>query len=121
MHSIFLRICPPRRRNCTGPVNNYEDYIPFLQLFTTPIFSRATELRRLLLATYGGMIRDIDSKIQAGEDVPDCMVKAMLMSQDTSDLEMTYIAAAFMVGGVESVRFLQCVPSRTVVDFDSFP
>lgn len=66
------------------------------------------------------MIRDIDSRIKDGEDVPDCMVKAMLKSQDTSDLEMTYIAAAFMVGGVESVRSFQCVPSHTVIDCDSF-
>ena len=68
--------------------------------------SRAKALHQRLVDTYGGMIKQIDLKMQKGIPVRDCLAKAMLMdkSGDHMDhLDMTMLASAFLIGGVETV------------------
>ena len=67
--------------------------------------SRGQKLHKGLVDTYGGMIKNIEVRINAGEKVPDCLAKTMLemrRSEDLGDLDMGILASAFMIGGVET-------------------
>ncbi|KAL5518465.1 hypothetical protein ACEPAH_147 [Sanghuangporus vaninii] len=91
--------------NCTGPVSNLVDFITPLQWIATSVRSRGRNLHEGLVDTYGGMIRVIESRISAGEKVPDCLAKTMLElrhSEGLDDLDMVILASAFMIGGVET-------------------
>lgn len=69
--------------------------------------SRAKQLHKDLVETYGGLISDIDRKINSGVPIPDCLAKTMLDVRDKEgldDLDMAILASAFMIGGVETVR-----------------
>lgn len=93
-------------RNCTGPVSNLVDFITPLQCVSTPLRSRGRRLHEGLVETYGGMIKAIEMRMRAGENVPDCLAKTMLElreAEDLDDLDMAILASAFMIGGVETV------------------
>ena len=52
--------------------------------------------------------------MEAGEDVPDCVVKTLILIQEQENLDwddMCMLSAAFTIGGVHSVRpnFIQFV------------
>ncbi|KAI1246526.1 hypothetical protein MGN70_013426 [Eutypa lata] len=106
--------------NCTGPVSNLVDFVPFLQMLPTQMRSRGRQLHRDLADTYGGMIKDIDRKIRLGDDVPDSLAKTMLLIRDDEeldDLDMAILASAFMIGGVETTAsimqwFSALIPSH---------
>jgi hypothetical protein len=94
-------------RNCTGPMSNLVDFLPFLQKFPTFMKTRSQKLHADLVATYGGIISDIDERIKRGESVPDCLAKTLLEVKDEEGLDhldMAILCAAFMIGGVETVR-----------------
>ena len=94
--------------NCTGPMSNVIDFVPLLQYFSTKLSRRARRLHRDLVQTYGGLIRDVERKMAWGEDVDDCLAKDMVQLQEQEDLDevdMAILASAFMIGGVETVRF----------------
>ncbi|KAJ7215712.1 cytochrome P450 [Mycena rebaudengoi] len=74
--------------NTTGPVSNLVDFIPFMQRFRTPIQARGQRLHRDLVDTYGGFIRDIEHRMQMGNNM--------------DHLDMSILASAFMIGGVET-------------------
>lgn len=68
--------------------------------------SRGLRLREATVALYGGLINEIDAKIKAGEEVPDCFVKKLLEVKEEEkldDLDIIMLAAAFMIAGVETV------------------
>jgi len=91
--------------NCTGPVSNMVDFVPILQKLPNYMTTRGKKLHAALLETYGGMINDIDARMQRGEEVPDCLVKTMLLTKDEeelSHLDMSILCSAFMIGGVET-------------------
>ncbi|KAJ7615860.1 cytochrome P450 [Roridomyces roridus] len=91
--------------NVTGPMSNLVDFIPLLQKIHTPMRSRGQKLHQALVDTYGGLIRDIDHRMQMGEHVPECLAKTMLEMQKEEDLDhldMAILASAFMIGGVET-------------------
>lgn len=72
------------------------------------MITRAKKLQADLLETYGGMIDGIDERMKAGEDVPDCLAKSILLSKEElelDDLDVSILCSAFMIGGVETVRF----------------
>ncbi|KAF8172650.1 cytochrome P450, partial [Pholiota molesta] len=82
--------------NCTGPVSNLVDFLPILQI---------QKLHADLVATYGGMINDIDERMKRGDEVPDCVVKTLLEAKDKQgldDLDITIMCSGFMIGGVET-------------------
>lgn len=67
--------------------------------------SRGKKLHQGLVDTYGGMIKRIESRLNAGEEVPDCLAKTMLQMRKTEgldDLDMAILTSAFMIGGVET-------------------
>ncbi|KAJ7607948.1 cytochrome P450 [Roridomyces roridus] len=91
--------------NVTGPMSNLVDFVPFLQNLPNPMRQRGEKLHQKLVDTYGGMIKDIDSRMQMGEGVPDCLAKTMIESkneEEMDDLDMAILASAFMIGGVET-------------------
>ncbi|KAF9459526.1 cytochrome P450 [Collybia nuda] len=91
--------------NCTGPVNNLVDFVPFLQHFQTPILSRALQFRKDAIALYGGLIDDMKARMKVGEEVPDCFIKKLLdvkEEEKLDDLDIVMLGTAFMIAGVET-------------------
>ena len=90
-------------------MSNLIDFVPFLQRFNTKLKIRADKLHQDLVQTYGGLIKDIESKLASGVPVDDCLAKDMIEMQEyeeLDDLDMAILASAFMIGGVETVRSL---------------
>jgi cytochrome P450 len=95
--------------NCTGPVSNLTDFIPWLQQVPNSFTARAKNLHKMLLDTYGGMMDDIFAQINRGEDVPDSLVKMMHENKEKENLDwldMVILCSAFMIGGVETTASL---------------
>ena len=68
--------------------------------------SRSKALHQDLIDTYGGMIKQIELRLDDNLSVQDCLAKSMLKSKNNEDmghLDMTMLASAFMIGGVETV------------------
>nr|BAK09394.1 cytochrome P450 [Postia placenta] len=91
--------------NCTGPVSNLVDFVTPLQWLPTSMSIRGKRLHKDLVETYGGMIKDIERRMNAGGTVPDCLAKTMILSRQEEELDhldMAILASAFMIGGVET-------------------
>lgn len=91
--------------NCTGPVSNLTDFVPLLQHIPNFMTTRGKKLHADLVETYGGLIKEVEVKMKNGEDVPDCLVKTILQTQQEEELDFTDMAilcSAFMIGGVET-------------------
>ena len=55
------------------------------------------------------MILRVKARLDAGEDVPDCLVKTHILTQEKEGLDwedMCMLAAVFTLGGVHTVRSL---------------
>ena len=60
------------------------------------------------------MIMRVKARMDAGEDVPDCLVKTLLLTQEQEKLDwedLCMLSAVFTLGGVHSVRFMCLLPS----------
>lgn len=91
--------------NLTGPMSNLIDFVPLLQQLPLQIRSRGLALHKDLINTYGGLIKDMEGKLNRKEDVPDCLSKTMLSvreAENLDDTDMAILASAFMIGGVET-------------------
>ncbi|KZT73750.1 cytochrome P450 [Daedalea quercina L-15889] len=91
--------------NCTGPVSNLVDFVTPLQWLPTTMSTRGKKLHKDLVETYGGMIMDIERRINTGETVPNCLAKTMILAREEEGLDhldMAILASAFMIGGVET-------------------
>ncbi|KAJ6622598.1 cytochrome P450 [Mycena sp. CBHHK59/15] len=67
--------------------------------------SRGIRLRKATIALYGSLIKDLETKLKAGEHVPDCFAKKLQEvkeEENLDDLDITMLAAAFMIAGVET-------------------
>ncbi|KAL5371623.1 hypothetical protein PMIN02_012775 [Paraphaeosphaeria minitans] len=73
--------------NITGPISNLVDFVPILQRLPSNMRRRARTLHSELVNVYGGLIKEIDEKMQAGGDVQDCLVKTMLLRKEEEDLD----------------------------------
>ncbi|KAF9456426.1 cytochrome P450 [Collybia nuda] len=91
--------------NCTGPVTNLTDFVPFLQRIPNYMTTRGKKLHNGFVETYGGMVRDIEARMNRGENVPDCLVKTLILNKESEkleDIDMYIIASSLMIGGVET-------------------
>ncbi|KAF9730277.1 cytochrome P450 [Paraphaeosphaeria minitans] len=91
--------------NITGHMSNLVNFVPILQRLPSNMRRRARTLHSELVNVYGGLIKEIDEKMQAGGDVQDCLVKTMLLTkekEDLDELDITMLASAFMIGGIET-------------------
>lgn len=91
-------------------MSNLVDFVPILQKFPTLMLIRGKRLHQGLVDTYGGFVKEVESKIKRGEPVTDCLAKTLADVRDEEeldDLDMAIMASAFLIGGVETVGFLQ--------------
>ena len=96
-------------RNCTGPVSNMTDFVTILQHLPNYMITRGKKLHQDLVETYGGMINDIETRMNRGEKVPDCLVTNLLKQREEEQLDhldMAILCSAFMIGGVETVNMI---------------
>ncbi|KXN88563.1 Phenylacetate 2-hydroxylase [Leucoagaricus sp. SymC.cos] len=104
----------------TGPWSNAIDFIKPLQWIPTRTRARGQKLRKDFLEVYGTMINMVKDRIAAGENVPDCLVKSLLMCQEEEQLswtDMCLLTTAFATGGSHSTSgtiqwFLAFMPSH---------
>lgn len=103
-------------------MSNLVDFIPLLQYMPTPMHQRGKRLHQGLVNTYGGFVTEIKNKLDSGKHVPDCLSKTMLEVQDKEQLDhldMSILASAFMIGGVETVsNHAQCLAFLADVAID---
>lgn len=72
-----------------------------------------------MVDTYGSMLLQFKTKMLAGEEVPECLIKTLLENQETEKLDwedICMLSAVFTLGGVHSVRqcFLQWASTLTI-------
>ncbi|KAF1937289.1 cytochrome P450 [Clathrospora elynae] len=93
--------------NTTGPMSNLVDFMPRWVQKSLPWKMKrcGKRLHTGLLETYGGRIKDVEMRLKEGVQVQDCLAKTMITIKDEEkldDLDMTMLASAFMIGGVET-------------------
>ncbi|KAH9991557.1 cytochrome P450 [Russula vinacea] len=89
----------------TGPLSNIVDFIEPLQWLPTTKRSRGRRVHDGILEVYGAMIMRVKARMDAGEDVPDCLVKTLLLTQEQEKLDwedLCMLSAVFTLGGVHS-------------------
>ncbi|PPQ80417.1 hypothetical protein CVT25_001725 [Psilocybe cyanescens] len=107
----------------TGPWSNCIDFFEILQYLPSKKRTRGQRLHDALIDVYGSMILDFKSRMLAGEEVPDCLVKTLLENQETEKLDwedLCMLSAVFTLGGVHSTSgiiqwFLALIPSHPEV------
>ena len=116
----------------TGPLSNIVDFIEPLQWLPTTTRSRGRRLHDGIVEVYGAMIMRVKARMDAGEDVPDCLVKTLLLSQEREKLDwedMCMLAVAFNLGGIHSVsinyllrgQFWSTNSGLLFIDFGCYP
>ena len=96
-------------------MSNLIDFVPLLQLIPTTMQRRGKKLHQDFFETYGGLINSIKQRLDGGAAVEDCLAKSMLQDageEDLDDLDISILATAFMVGGVETVRYILVSSNR---------
>jgi hypothetical protein len=82
------------------------DFIKPLQWIPTTIQSRGRRLHDEIVEVYGTMINRMKARMDAGEDVPDCLVKKMILTQEQEKLDwedVCMLSVAFTFGGFHAV------------------
>ena len=100
-----------------GPLTHSVDFIEPLQWIPTAARSRGRRLHDGIIKVYGAMIMRVKARMDAGEDVPDCLVKTLLLTQERDKLDwedMCMLAAAFNLGGIHSVQYRSTTVPLTV-------
>ena len=96
-----------------GPWANPIDFFTPLQWLPSKTKTQRHKLHDDLIDAYGNMILDVKAhSMDVGEDVPDCLVKTLLQTQEEEKLDwkdLCMLSAVFTLSGVSSVGFLQCV------------
>ena len=90
-----------------GPLSNVEDFITPLQWFSTPMQRRGRKLHDAFIELYGAFLNQVKAKMDAGENVPDCLAKTLILNREQEGLDwedMCMLIAVFVLGGVHSVR-----------------
>jgi hypothetical protein len=87
-------------------LSNVVDFIKPLQWIPTTTQSRGRRLHDEIVEVYGAMIDRVEARMNAGEDVPDCLVKTMILTQEQEKLDwedMCMLSVVFIFGGVYPV------------------
>ncbi|KAF5379610.1 hypothetical protein D9757_009194 [Collybiopsis confluens] len=107
----------------TGPWSNAVDFFEPLQWVPTNMRSRGRKLHADLIGVYGSMIMRVKAKLDAGDFVPECLVKTLIENQEKEKLDwedLCMLSAVFTLGGVHSTSgiiqwFLALIPSHPEV------
>jgi hypothetical protein len=89
-----------------GVWSNAIDFIEPLQWLPTRTRARGRRVHDAIIEVYGAMILRVKARIDAGEDVEDCLAKTLLLEQKNEGLDwedMCMLSAVFTLGGVHSV------------------
>ena len=70
-----------------GALTNVVDFITSLLWIPTSIQSRGRRLHGEIVEVHGGMIDRVKARMDAGEDVPDCLVKTLILTQAEEKLD----------------------------------
>ncbi|KAI9450375.1 cytochrome P450 [Russula earlei] len=95
--------------NLTGPLSNIVDFINLLQWIPSPKQSHTRRLHDEIMNVYGTMIMQVKAQMDTGEDIPDCLVKTLILTHEEEKLDcedMCMLAAVFTLGGIQSVSGL---------------
>ncbi|KAJ7186808.1 cytochrome P450 [Mycena filopes] len=103
----------------TGPWSNVVDFVTPLQWIPTKMRSRGLKLHDDLIEVYGSMYKALKTRIEAGEIVPECLVRTLIETGEHEKLDWEdacMLAAVFTLGGVHSTSgllqwFLALLPS----------
>ncbi|KAF8073465.1 cytochrome P450 [Lyophyllum atratum] len=103
----------------TGPWSNAIDFLEPLQWIPSKMRTRGRILHDGLMEVYGSMILRVKARMDSGEDVPDCLVKTLIETQEEEKLDwedLCMLSAVFTLGGVHSTSgiiqwFLALIPS----------
>ena len=104
---ILMFHLPDGSKFIVGPLANAVDFFEPLQWIPTSKRTRAHKLHDGFIDVYGSMIRRFKTLMDSGEEVPDCLMKMLLKSQEDERLEwedICMLSAVFTLGGVHSVR-----------------
>ena len=96
-------------------MSNLVDFVPLLQLIPSKMQRRGKKLHQDFFDTYGGLINGIKQRLDGGAAVEDFLAKSMLEEagdEDLDELDISILATAFMVGGVETVRRVLALPNH---------
>ncbi|KXN84313.1 3-hydroxyphenylacetate 6-hydroxylase, partial [Leucoagaricus sp. SymC.cos] len=104
----------------TGPWTNMIDFFKVLQWIPTTMRAKGRKLHNDFIAVYGAMMLRTKARMDAGEEVPDCLVKTLIQCKEEEQLsweDMCFIVSAFTTGGVHSTSgivewFLALMPSH---------
>ncbi|KAJ7912131.1 cytochrome P450 [Mycena leptocephala] len=86
-----------------GSCTNAVDFIKPLQYFPSPTRTRGLALNADITRVYGGMIQDMQRRLDSSEYIPDCLIKTLLETQHKENLEtedIIMLAVAFAFGGI---------------------
>jgi hypothetical protein len=90
----------------SGALSNAIDFIKPLQWIPTTTRSRGRRLHDEIVEVYGAMIDRVKAHMNAGEDMPECLVKTMILTREQEKLDwedMCMLSVVFTLGGVHSV------------------
>ncbi|KAJ7499379.1 cytochrome P450 [Mycena latifolia] len=104
----------------TGPWSNAVDFITPLQWIPTKTRSRGRKVHNGIIEVYGAMYLAVKARMDAGETVPECLVRTLIETQEIEKLDWEdtcMLAAVFTLGGVHSTSgiiqwFLALIPSH---------
>jgi len=88
-----------------GATSNIVDFVKPLQWIPTSMRSRGRRLHDEIIEVYGAMIAQVKARMDAGEDVPDCLVKTLILTQEQEKLtweDMCMLSVVFTLGGIHS-------------------
>src|ERR1700761_1145094 len=85
-----------------GPWSNAIDFIEPLQWIPTKTRSRGRKLHQEFIEVYGDMVLSVKSRMEAGENFKDCLVKSLLEYPESEKLswtDMCMLTTSFASGG----------------------
>ena len=89
-----------------GVWSNAVDFIEPLQWLPTRTRARSRWVHDAIMEVYGAMLNRVKARMDAGEEVEDCLAKTLLLGQEDEGLDwedMCMLSAVFTLGGVHSV------------------
>jgi hypothetical protein len=69
-----------------GVWTNMVDFVEPLQHIPTRLRSRARALHDNIVEVYGALIERVRVRLDQGEDVPDCLVKTLILTQEKENV-----------------------------------
>ncbi|GJE97683.1 cytochrome P450 [Phanerochaete sordida] len=89
----------------TAPLSNAVDFVPGLRRFPAWTgIGRARRLHQSVVGTCSALVSDVDRRMKAEEDVPDCLARHLLKAKEEEsldDLDVVVLCAELMLAAVE--------------------